>query len=83
VRVREKVRELFESAGIENPFHPGSRSEAEVNVLLAELGFGCVGEVKTGPGPAMTLRDFLGKIISGEVSYIWSVPKHAQDLCLP
>jgi hypothetical protein len=31
----------------------------------------------------MSLSDFIGKIESGEVSYIWSVPQNVRDECLP
>jgi hypothetical protein len=31
----------------------------------------------------MTLRDFVGRIASGEFSYTWSVPKDVQESCLP
>jgi hypothetical protein len=39
VQIREKARALFEQAGIESPFHPGARSEIEVNGWLKRLGF--------------------------------------------
>ena len=31
----------------------------------------------------MALGEFLGKIMSGEFSYIWNVPKPIQESCLP
>ncbi len=31
VKIREKARELFEAEGIEDPFHPGARTEEEVD----------------------------------------------------
>ena len=31
----------------------------------------------------MTLRDFLGQIVSGELSYVWNVPKDVQESTLP
>jgi SAM-dependent methyltransferase len=39
VQIREKARRLFQGAGVDNPFHPGARSEAEVAAFVAELGF--------------------------------------------
>jgi SAM-dependent methyltransferase len=83
VQVREKARALFQSAGIEAPFHPGARSEAEVDSCLRDLGFTRREQIEGGAGPAVTLADFLTKIESGEFSYIWNVPKDVQDSCLP
>jgi SAM-dependent methyltransferase len=83
VQMREKARMLFEDAGVNNPFHPGARSETEVDDFLAGLGLHRTSELRTGPGPMMTLGDFLGKIMSGEFSYIWNVPKPIQESCLP
>jgi hypothetical protein len=31
----------------------------------------------------MTLLDFVQKIVSGEVSYIWNVPEHVRESYLP
>jgi hypothetical protein len=31
----------------------------------------------------MTLHDFVEQIVSGELSYVWNVPKHIQGLRLP
>ena len=39
LQMREKARELFESAGVVDPFHPGARTEAQVASRLSELGF--------------------------------------------
>jgi ubiquinone/menaquinone biosynthesis C-methylase UbiE len=83
VQIREKARTLFQDAGIGDPFHPGAQSEAEVGAVLAELGFDSSDELHLGPGPGMTLRDFVGRIVSGEMSYIWNVPKYARESCLP
>jgi SAM-dependent methyltransferase len=83
VQIREKARTLFRDAGISDPFHPGAQSEAEVRAVLAELGFDRSDELHLGPGPRMTLRDFVGRIVTGEMSYIWDVPKHARESCLP
>jgi SAM-dependent methyltransferase len=83
VQIREKARTLFEDAGVKNPFHLGARSEREIDDFLATLGFIRENELQTGPGPSMTLREFVQKIVSGEFSYIWSVPKDLQESCLP
>jgi SAM-dependent methyltransferase len=83
VRIREKARALFEEAGVIRPFHPGARSEGEADVFLTELGFTRSAELELGPGPQLTLRAFLDRIVSGEVSYIWSVPEAVRSSCLP
>jgi len=73
VQIRERARR----------FHPGARSEAHVHEFLLRLGLHHRNELRTGPGPIMTLGDFVEKIVSGEFSYIWNVPKHLQGSCLP
>jgi len=83
VQVREKARLLFQEAGVAAPFHPGARSEDEVDSCLRDLGFYRREHIEMGPGPAITLADFLNKIQSGEFSYLWNVPKDVQDVCLP
>jgi len=83
VQIREKARTLFEDAGVKNPFHPGARSEAEIDKFLVNLGLDLRNELRIGPGPRMTLLDFVEKILSGEFSYIWNVPKHVRESCLP
>jgi SAM-dependent methyltransferase len=83
VQVREKARSLFQEAGVETPFHPGARSEAEVDSRLSDLGFYRREQIEAGAGPAITLADFLNKIQTGELSYVWNVPKDVQDFCLP
>ena len=83
VRIREKTRSLFQSAGIENPFHPGAHAEADVDGCLIRLGFVRSTEVPLGAGGSMTLRAFVARIVSGELSYIWSVPTEVQQVCLP
>jgi SAM-dependent methyltransferase len=83
VQIREKARSLFEGAGIAAPFHPGARSELEVDSALGDLGFLRREEIAAGSGPAITPADFLDKIQSGEFSYVWSVPKDVQDSCIP
>ena len=83
VQVREKARLLFQEAGAAVPFHPGARSEDEVEAYLRDLGFYRMERIEAGAGPAITLSDFLDKIESGEFSYVWNVPKDVQDCCLP
>ena len=83
VQIREKARSLFEEAGASSPFHPGVRSEREVDDDLKALGFNRSAEVPIGPGPILTLAEFLGRLIDGEFSYIWNVPKAVQGQCLP
>ncbi len=83
VQIREKARTLFQDAGVNYPFHPGARSEAEVHAFIAGLGLVRSKELPIGPGPRMTLHDFVGRVVSGELSYIWNVPKHVQESCLP
>jgi len=83
VEVREKARTLFQDAGIEDPFHPGARTELAVDSFLGELGFVRREQIAAGAGPVITLTDFLNKIASGEFSYIWNIPKDVQDSCLP
>jgi SAM-dependent methyltransferase len=61
VQIREKLRALFQDAGVETPFHPGARSEAEVDAVLIELGFVRSKKLPIGPGPDMTLHDFVGR----------------------
>ena len=83
VQVREKARSLFQEAGAADPFHPGARSEGEVDSCLRDLGFDRGEQIEAGAGPTVTLSDFLNKIESGEFSYVWNVPKGIQDVCLP
>lgn len=83
VRVREKARELFQGAGVEVPFHPGARTEREVDAYFTELGFTRSHRVSGGRGTPTTLREFLRRIVSGEMSYIWHVPVQVQQACLP
>ena len=83
VRIREEARRLFEEAGVQTPFHPGVRSEAEVERELEALGFVRENELGVGPGPTLTLRDFLKRLVDGELSYIWSVPDDVRTTCLP
>jgi SAM-dependent methyltransferase len=83
VQVREKARTLFEEAGVNDPFHPGARSEAEVDAFLMRLGLIQSKRLPAGHGAGMTLGDFVRRMVNGELSYIWNVPKHVQQACLP
>jgi SAM-dependent methyltransferase len=83
VRVREEARRLFEEAGVRSPFHPGARSEDEVDHELQQLGFVRESDLVIGPGPTITLRTFLKRLIDGELSYIWSVPENVRASQLP
>jgi len=83
VRVREEARRLFEQDGVHEPFHPGARSEAEVDGELGRLGLVRDGEIEMGAGPTVTLREFLRRLVEGELSYVWSVPDHVRAKCLP
>lgn len=83
VRIREEARLLFEQAGVAAPFHPGVRSEGEVDEHLATLRMVRDGEVDMGPGPEITLDEFLRRLTAGELSYIWSVPEDVRTESLP
>ena len=83
VRIREKLRALLQDAGLETPFHPGARSETEVDAVLQGLGFVRSKKLPIGPGPSMTLHDFVGRIATGEFSYVWNIPTHVQESCIP
>lgn len=83
VQIREKARTLFEQAGVDAPFNPGARSEIEVHNSLVALGLVLRADLPIGPGPRLTLADFLRRLIDGEFSYIWNVPKDVQEECLP
>jgi SAM-dependent methyltransferase len=83
VRIREKTRILFQDAGIKDPFHPGARTEAEVDAYLESLGLAETDRVFAGPGPDTSLDEFVRRITSGELSYIWNVPKPVQEQSLP
>lgn len=83
VQVREKARALFEEAGVATPFHPGVRSEREVDDDLRRLGFTRSADLPIGPGPTLTLDEFLRRLIDGEFSYIWNVPTTVREQCLP
>ena len=83
VQIREKARALFEESGVASPFHPGVRSEHDVDGELRALGFVRSAELPIGPGPTLTLTEFLRRMTDGEFSFIWNVPKAVQEDCLP
>ena len=83
VQIREEARRLFERAGVSEPFHPGVRSESEVDADLTKLGFVRASDLVAGPGPIITLREFLRRLVEGEFSYTWAVPKTVLAECLP
>ena len=82
VQIREKLRALFQDAGVETPFHPGAQSEAEVEAVLIGLGFVRSKKLPIGPGPNMTLHDFVGRVATGEFSYVWNIPTDVQESCI-
>lgn len=81
--IRDQARRLFEQAGVLAPFHPGVRSESEVDQHIASLGFVDEDEVDLGPGTTTTLREFLQRLTDGELSYIWCVPEGVRSQSLP
>jgi SAM-dependent methyltransferase len=83
VQIREEGRRLFEQAGLRAPFHPGVRSETDDDCELDDLGLVREGQLEMGPGPPITLREFLRRLVEGELSYIWAVPEHVRAECLP
>jgi SAM-dependent methyltransferase len=83
VQVREEARRLFEEAGLHAPFHPGVRSETEVDRHLGDLQLSHEGQIELGPGPEITLREFLRRLVEGELSYVWNVPEHVRAKGLP
>jgi len=83
VQIREKARALFENAGVVAPFHPGARKESEIASYLAGAGFHVTARVDLGNGPLVTLREFLRRLVDGELSYIWEVPVEVRASTLP
>jgi SAM-dependent methyltransferase len=83
VQIREEARRMFERSGIQSPFHAGVRSEVEVRERLERLGFVREADLGMGPGPSVTLREFLRRLVEGELSYIWGVPESVRSECLP
>lgn len=83
VRIREEARRLFAQAGVARPFHPGARAEAEVDDYLTSRHLVQQGSVQGGPGPVITIREFLRRLVDGELSYVWNVPSEVREACLP
>ena len=82
VQVREQARALFETAGVRDPFHPGARTEAEVDVFLAQHGVRPVAQVPYESAGPVTMREFLSRIESGECSYTRKVPPALHAGCV-
>src|SRR6185295_3300998 len=83
VQVREKARALFEEAGVAAPFHPGARSDDDVDACARARGFGVASVIRDGAGAPTTMAQFLERIETGELSYTWNVPDAVQRACLP
>ena len=83
VQIREKIRAMFEHEGVTNPFHPGVRTEEEVEAFVAGLGMTWITTERFGGGHLMTVADFLKRLVDGECSYTWAVPKDVAARCLP
>jgi ubiquinone/menaquinone biosynthesis C-methylase UbiE len=83
VQIREKIRAMFENEGVAHPFHPGVRTEEEVESFLAGLGMARTTTECFGSGHPMTVGDFLTRLVDGECSYTWAVPKDVAARCLP
>ena len=78
--IRGHLRELLLKAGVKQIFHPGARTEAQVETEIFARGFKSVGAVETGPGLSITPRKFIDKIINRECSYLWDV---SEDIAAP
>ena len=78
--IRAHLRDLLLKAGVKQIFHPGARTETQVERELRSRGFETVGAVETGPGLSITPRGFIEKIISRECSYLWDV---SEDIAAP
>jgi ubiquinone/menaquinone biosynthesis C-methylase UbiE len=83
LEMREKARELFEAAGVVDPFHPGARTEAQVEAELAKLHFTKTAERRFAGDFSMPLSEFLSRIVTGKCSYTWNVPPAVQAATLP
>lgn len=83
VQIREKIRAMFEREGVENPFHPGARTEEDVESCLREVGMTRTAEIRLGAGHPVTVGMFLQRLMDGECSYTWAVPKNVAARCLP
>ena len=83
VQIREEARRLFGEAGVKSPFHPGVRSESAIERWLEARGFTVEARIAIGSGPETTVRQFLQRLVTGELSYIWNVPPEIQVRTLP
>ncbi|HUK37046.1 MAG TPA: class I SAM-dependent methyltransferase [Vicinamibacterales bacterium] len=83
VQIREKIRAMFEREGVANPFHPGARTEEEVESALRQRGMTRVADVRLGAGQPVSVGMFLQRLVDGECSYTWAVPKDIAARCLP
>jgi hypothetical protein len=82
VQIREHARRLFQHAGVVQPFHPGARSEAEIDDFLKTTGLRYVGGLQVQGEGVITVGDFVRRIAAGEFSYTWDVPSEIQGPCL-
>ncbi len=82
-QIRDHARALFENAGVPSPFHPGARTEAQVDREIAQLGLELVDRVSFGPGEMVPLSKVLEGIRAGHYSYTWNVPEPILADCLP
>jgi SAM-dependent methyltransferase len=82
VQIREEARALFEAAGVRAPFHPGARTEAEVDAFLTQRGARAIAQIPCEPDAPVTMREFLGRIESGECSYTWKLPASLHARCV-
>ncbi len=78
VQLCEHLRTLLDNAGMASAFHPGARTEREVDEHVTSLGFARARRIRVGAGPSLTLAEFLNRIESGEFSYLWTVPAPLQ-----
>ncbi|HET9832659.1 MAG TPA: methyltransferase domain-containing protein [Vicinamibacterales bacterium] len=83
VQIREKIRAMFEREGVRDPFHPGVRTEEDVESFLRDQGMSRTADVRLGPGQPLTVGMFLERLVDGECSYTWAVPKDVAARCLP
>jgi SAM-dependent methyltransferase len=82
VQIREHARQVFERAGVANPFHPGVRTEQEVEHVLRDEGLTLISEIRLEGTASLTLAEFLGRIVNGECSYTWNMPAKLLPACL-
>jgi SAM-dependent methyltransferase len=82
-QIRDELRRLFEESGLSGPFHPGVRTEAEVDEHITGLGLHREAQIDLGSGPVTTLREFLRRLDDGVLSYVWNVPDDVLTRSLP